>query len=236
MRWWNAIGLSCALAACRFEHAVATGAGADAGSTVDAAPLPCANKRVWSADFTADPTTLNLNGDPVVDWRIREGGGLPGVLADGVWSIGGAPTVSLDTQPKAEFNRRLRATARMRNIAMGTRGVVLALNVDYSPMTYMPLYLEVRLDEEHERQSATLVAKDGAIDIVVATFVDLGTGMIDVVLDVDPMQNQLAVSVGAETATHVYTPIPRNMNDDRFATLVAYSESEIDDARIELCQ
>jgi hypothetical protein len=189
-------------------------------------------KRAWTADFSADPTTLNLNGDPVVDWRIREGGGFPGQLADGVWTI--EPTATLDTQPKTDFNRRMRATARMRNTAMGTRGVMLALNVDYSPMTFMPLYLEVRLDGDH--QIATLFGRDPTAEIVIATFADLGTGMIDVLIDIDPMQNTLVVNVGAASSTHVYRPIPRNTNDDRYASLIAYSAGEFDDVRVEVCQ
>lgn len=237
MRWWNALGISCALAACQFDHASAP-EGLDAAAAAgDAAPLPCANKRVWSADFTIDPTTLNQNGDPALDWRIRAGGGLPGQLTDGVWSV--ADVVSLDTQPKADFNRRLRATARMRHTAIGatgTRGVMLWLNVDYSPMTYAPLYLELVLDAEHARQTATLFATTATGELALATFPDLTTGMVDVMLDVDPMQNTVSVAVGGLTSSHVYTPIPRNMNDDRFATLVAYSAAEIDDARIELCQ
>jgi hypothetical protein len=234
---WTAIGFACALSACQFEHRVAGDVVDDPGGSIppDAAPLPCAMKRTWTADFSADPTTLNLNGDPVADWRIREGGVLPGALADGVWSIDG-PIVSLDTQPKTDFNRRMRATTRMRNTAMGTRGVVLALNVDYSPMTYMPLSLEISLDAEHERQTATLFAKDGASQLALATFPDLTTEMVDVLLDIDPMQNTVTVAVGATSSLHAYAPIPREMNDDRFATLVAYSAAEIDDARIELCQ
>jgi hypothetical protein len=228
------------LLACRFEHGEAMTTAADASADasavgVDAAPLPCANKRVWSADFSADPTTLNLNGDPALDWRIREGGGLPGVLADGVWSIGSAAAVALDTQPKDNFNRRLRATARLRQTAMATRGVMLAINVDYSPMAYMPLFVEVRLDAEHERQSATLFAKTPTSELALASFLDLGTGMVDVMLDVDPMQNTVTVTVGTESSTHIYMPIPRNMNDDRYATVFASSAAEIDDARVELC-
>jgi hypothetical protein len=236
MRWWNAIGIGLAFAACSYEHGVAPDAAIDPGITDDGAPLPCAMKRVWSADFSADPTTLNLNGDPVSDWRIREGGGLPGLLSDGVWSVAGAPMLALDTQPKTDFNRRMRATARMRNTVMGTRGVMLWLNVDYSRMHFMPLFFEVRLDAEHGRQLATLFGKDATSEYVIATFSDLGTGMVDVTIDIDPMQDMVTVKVGAASASHVYIPIERAMNDDRFATLAAYSDGEFDEARIELCQ
>jgi hypothetical protein len=232
MRGWSTIVLLCG---CSFDHGTARGADANILVGADAAPLTCPTKFVWTADFTVDPTTLNNNAGPEPDWRVREGGAFPGWLTDGVWSIGG-PTVSLDTQPKTDFNRRTRATARMRNTsAAGTHGVMLSLNADYSPMTFMPLYVELRLAEDGTSQTATLYGKDMAGEITIAVFPDLGTDMLDVMLDVDPMMNEVTVRIGNLSATHVYMPIPRMMNDDRFATLSAYSDSEVDDARVEVC-
>ena len=235
MRRWIALGF--ALIGCQFERGTAASPDGAGGAGTGVEPLPCTIKRTWAADFSIDPTTINANGDTVPDWRIRESGAFPGQLTDGVWALAGTPTVALDTQPKDNFNRRVRAIARLRNTsAGGTRGAVLALNVDYSPMTYMPLYLEVRLEPGEQAQTATLHGSDAGGDIVLATFAELGTGMVDVVVDVDPAKNSVTVQVGSESSTHGYTPIPRNMNDDRFASLATYdSATEFDAVRIELC-
>ena len=236
MRGWSSC--ICLLAACSFEKGVGTSSN-DGSTGGDAAPLVCPMmKREWIADFSIDPTTQNLNGDPEPDWRVRDGGAFPGLLADGVWSIGGTPSVSLDTQPKVDFKNRTRATARMRATSAGTRGVMLWLNVDYSPMTFMPLYLEVRLEPDGLTQTATLYGKDPVGEITLQTFPDLGTGFVDVRLEIDAMMNTVTAQVGnAERYSYAYTPIPREMNDDRFATLVAYgSDGQFDEARIETCQ
>ncbi|HEY5945628.1 MAG TPA: hypothetical protein VIV40_09050 [Kofleriaceae bacterium] len=242
MRWSYAIALCCVVAGCQFNHGAA---GVDAVDVVagdaaspDAKPLACILKHTWTADFSIDPTTLNLNGDPEPDWRIREGGTFPGQLADGVWSVARTDAVSLDTQPKTDFNRPMRATARMRNTSSaGTRGVILSLNVDYTPMTFMPLLLEVRLDADEQHQTVTLFSKGPTVEMPIVTFPNLGTGFVDALVDIDPMQNTVTVQVGSESSTHVYTPIPRNMNDDRFATLFDYgSDGQFDEARIEVCQ
>src|SRR6185436_14536622 len=81
MRGWTTIVLLCG---CSFEHGTAADQ-ADANVVgVDAAPLTCPTKFVWTADFTVDPTTLNNNAGPEPDWRVREGGAFPGWLTDGV--------------------------------------------------------------------------------------------------------------------------------------------------------
>ena len=236
MRGWCVVAL---ISGCTFPDGKAAppdGAAGAGGFTIE--PLPCPMTRAWVADFSSDPTTQNLNGDPELDWHIREGGALPGLLADGIWSIATttpAAMISLDTQPKVDFNRRTRAIARLRATSAGTRGVMVWLDVDYTPMTFMPLYLELQLDGAD--QVATLHGKDELVELTFATFTGLGTGFVDVMLDVDPMNDRVDVRVGDQTSSHVYTPIPRMMNDDRFATLVAYgSDGEFDEAKIEVCR
>lgn len=233
MRGWSALILVCG---CSFEHGTAAETPEADAAAVDVEPLPCTVRFAWTADFTVDPTTLNNNAGPEADWRLREGGAFPGLLADGLWSVTSTAGVTLDTQPKTDFNRRTRATARLRNTSTaGTRGVLLSLNADYSPMTFMPLYLEVRLAADAATQTATLFGKDATGEITIASFPDLTTGMLDVMLDIDPAANQVTVRAGTAISTHVYNPIAREMNDDRFATLAAYSDSEVDDVRVEVC-
>ncbi|HEX5063689.1 MAG TPA: hypothetical protein VFV99_30130 [Kofleriaceae bacterium] len=238
MRGWSVLLLVCG---CSFEHGISVDtrdadADASASALADAAPLPCSTRFVWTADFTVDPTTLNNNAGPEPDWRLRDGGALPGALADGVWAIADSPPVALETQPKTDFNRLTRATARLRNTSpAGSRGVVFGLNADYSPMTYMPLYLEVRLAADTLTQTATLYGRDTTGEITLASFPDLATGLLDVMLDIDPAANQVQVRVGSASSTYLYMPIPREMNDDRFATIAAYSDSEVDEVRVEVC-
>jgi hypothetical protein len=232
MRGWSVLFLVCG---CSFEHGTASDT-SEADASFDVTPLPCTARYVWTADFTVDPTTLNNNAGPEPDWRLREGGAFPGLLAGGLWSVTSSAPVTLDTQPKTDFNRRTRAIARLRNTSVaGTRGVLLSLNADYSPMTFMPLYLEVRLASDAATQTATLYGRNATGEITIASFPDLTTGMLDVMLDIDPTANQVTLRAGNASSTHVYDPISREMNDDRFATLAAYSDSEVDDVRVEVC-
>jgi hypothetical protein len=241
MRWPIAVALlGCHALGCRFDHG-RTPSGPD-DAEIDTAPdmsRPCGATKVWATDFSTDPTQLEANGDGVKDWRMRDGGMFPGLLMNGVWISAGTPLAPLDTAPKHDFATRLVATARYRNTAPPTSlGAVMWLNVDFTATTFMPLWLELRVDGGVAMQRAILHGKDAAQnDLPLITFGGLGAGMIDVELEIDPDHDLVTATVAGMTMSATYVPIPRADNDDRFATLVAYgSPSEFDQARIEVCQ
>src|SRR4051812_44567873 len=89
------------------DTSVVVGGDADAPPPmIDAptdAPGECGGKR-WVADFSSDPTVLDVDGDQIPDWIYRGGGAFPtNQLANGAWHIPMATLPPLDTRPVYDF-------------------------------------------------------------------------------------------------------------------------------------
>ena len=127
------------------------------------APGPCTTK-VWATDFSTDPTQLDGNGDGLNDWRMRDGGTLPGTLANGLWQAPGSPVRSLDTEPKQDFSTRTKVSVRMRATAYdATAGAVFWINVDYTPTTFMPLDTPTKMPSSRARRRDIARASSSSI-------------------------------------------------------------------------
>lgn len=198
---------------------------------------PCLTPKIWEADFSSDPELLDVNGDSIPDWDVRDGMLRPGTISNGVWV---APTPPpLDTQPKQDFRTRTRVHVRMR--AVGTtpqtandHGAVFWINMNYGDGDFAPLWLDA--NRNGSTQSLHLYTKDALQQrIELAKFADLGLELIDARLDIDPTLRTVAIQVGAMTANVTYTEIPI-AGDDRWATVTAFSSSsEFDHVKVEVC-
>lgn len=210
-----------------------------ADGPTDGSAAPCATTKVWLADFTADPTTQNLNGDGVNDWAMRDMGALAGTLTSGIWAEPGTPTRPLDSQPKQDFATRTRVNLRMRNpvAPTGAYAAVFWINVDYTATTFAPLYVDVRRTSNPSGQLVRLFGKsDAATEVVLAQAFVTPYTFFNLALDISPATNQVIMTIETVAQTATYTEIPRNGNDDRWATAVAYgADAEFDVVRVEVC-
>jgi len=211
-------------------------AGDDAGPAGDDGGAGCVLRR-WRADFGADPTSQDLNGDGMNDWRIRAGGAFPvDQLSGGVWR---APTGSgaLDTVPNHGFNGRVRASVRMRSTDTGGNGATMWVNVDYSATSFAPVYVQLRRQGDGT-QTLTLHGKtSNPVTLALATVSGLGGGMVEVDLDIDTALNLVTLTVdGVVRGTFTYfTYGPPNT--DRFGTVITWSSgAEFDWVEISDCE
>lgn len=249
--------LAFVVAGCGFEHgALGTHADDDASVGDDDAPLDDAmidarldgspslsgvcNGKVWLADFTADPTAQDLNGDGTNDWAIRNSGTLDTAqLFGGVWHLpqAGEP---LDTQPKQDFTTRTIVDVRMRNTTTsGAKGAVFWINVGFSAGSFAPLFVDVKLQTDSTQTAKVMTKNATSQEITSATITNLATGFVDVHLDIHPDTLKATYSIndgsGASSAT-INLVRPTTTADDRWATVIAFSgASEFDRVKVEVC-
>lgn len=240
MRW-----LACfVLGACAFDHGKVSATtdaampdAIDAPQPRDAAGGPACGGKVWLADFTTDPTTLDLNGDGMPDFAMRDAQPLGGTLASGVWSE--SMPRPLDSQPKQPFLTRTVVHVRMRNTVMpapGGLGAIFWINVDYDGTNFAPLYINAAL-QSGNTQTATLVGKSGpSAAYVIAQVSFLDTGMHDYYLDIAPTQHVVDFKVDAlDMPGKSFTAFAANGNTDEWASLDAATASDFDELSVEVC-
>jgi hypothetical protein len=77
---------------------------------------------------------------------------------------------------------------------------------------------------------------EGQNDVLLVVRPNLGAGLVDIELDIDPGGSTAAATVNGEVlGTFPFTRIPANL--DRFATVTPYATAaEFDLARIETCE
>jgi hypothetical protein len=164
---------------------------------------PTCGGKLWSTDFSVDPTTIDNNCDGVADFHVRETLALPGTLANGVWAEPGsfmAPALHLDTAPADPFLTRTIVHARMRSVAvgMGSRhGALLWIDVGDNGTQFGSVFVEMRQTGDAASQNISLWEKaEGGVEI----FLDplppgFDTGFHDVDLDIDPTAETVTFSV-----------------------------------------
>lgn len=207
----------------------------DAAPTPDAPSLCADTRRVWEADFSADPTALDLDGDSVADWVVRNGAGFPRAELDGgVWHA--SANLALDTQPKDAFDGLTMVEVRMRNIERGGEGAVFWINADTAGDTYAALYLSLTLRPNGTQTLRLYSKRDNRTRETLHEQTRLGTGFVDVRLAIDAARDQVGIWIdGVDFGARNYFTFPRP-DDNRFATVIAYgSASEFDHVRIETC-
>ena len=202
------------------------------------ASAPCLMPKIWEADFSSDPETIDVNGDAIPDWDVRGGAMRPGVMSAGVWATPTPPP--LDTQPKQDFRTRTRVQVKMRSTVdtpqtVNDHGAVFWINMSYGNGDFAPLWLDA--NRASGTQSLRLYTKNPAQQpIELAAIPNLGLGFIDARLDIDPTLRTVEIRVAGEPVVNVtYTEIPKT-GDDRWATVTAFSSaSEFDYIKIEVC-
>ena len=242
------------VAGCGFTHGALQSSGGDADvddsatsdtlidARLDGPTLgtgTCTGK-IWFADFTADPTAQNLNGDNTNDWALRSGTFDADQLVNGVWTLpdAGPP---LDSQPKQNFDTRTIVDVRMRSTSTsGARGAVFFINVGFDGTgTFVPLFVDVK-KQSNNTQTAYVITKNAAsVEQVSATVSSLSLGFVDVHLDINPGALTFTYMIsdgGSASAAGGSLGRVTAIADDRWATVVAFSgAAEFDRVRVEVC-
>jgi hypothetical protein len=263
----NAVAASaCLMAACGFApHGLAsTDApptsvdGTSAASDAVAPDAPTAGKQdapamlemngsacsgaVWHADFSVDPTTIDLNGDGIDDFAVRGGGSLPGTIGSGVWTVP-ANSSALDSQPKQPFTTRVVLDVTMQSVTRGTtHGTVAWINTGYTATTFAPLFLDLQRDSDSSNsQTLTVFGKQGsdADESQIDAFSVGDDNLHHFHVDIEPtaLTYHLTMDGSAQDrGSKTYYAVPLNGNSDQWATVVAYGgDSVFDDFQVEVC-
>jgi hypothetical protein len=129
--------------------------------TFQAGNEPEVLEAAWDADFSADPTTVDGDGDGRADWTLRSGGALTGyTIAGGLLAATG--TAALDTTVSSpSFGGLTTATARFRDTTAGDGGVSLRLNANRSNGMIAPVIATLTLESDGT-QTLTLQAVSAA--------------------------------------------------------------------------
>jgi len=210
--------------------------GDDAAAGGDAGVFTCATApRRWLVDFSVDPTTLDTEQDPALDWAVRGGGTFPaGELVGGSWVA--SSSLALDTQPKLDFLGRTHVAARMRATGAGGIGATVWINVDYAAGMFAPLWMTMQLAAANGQVFRVHGKQLGNDDVVLADL-PIAAGLVTAALDIDPATGMLSGSVEGVAFGPVAFPRLAVANDDRFLTVIAYATpSEFDYVELVTCE
>ena len=159
---------------------------------------PTCGGKLWSTDFSVDPTTIDHNCDGTADFHVRQDVPLPGTLSAGVWAEPGSPIEQLDTHPAGPFITRTIVHARLRNVEveMGSRhGALLSIDLGIDATHFGTVFVEMRRTGGASSQNITLFSKDQNFDVVLDPIPGFDTGFHDLDLDLDPPSRKITLSV-----------------------------------------
>ncbi|MDX2055255.1 MAG: hypothetical protein SFV15_22825 [Polyangiaceae bacterium] len=155
----------------------------------------CTVEKMWAADFSEDPTELDINGDNVKDWRLRDGAPFPAdELQGGVWHAKGARL--LDTAPGNSFNHRVVVDVRLRHPGLESDDVPAAfwINVAGPNAPVVSVAAEVRHVGNSQRfRLSTLDTESHLVELY--TLPGLADDLVEVHLEITPGSRQVKVSV-----------------------------------------
>jgi hypothetical protein len=180
----------------------------------------------WRADFDANPTTTNANGDGVADWAQTSGSFDPLTLVSGVWR----PTSALETRPLNDFTNITTIDVRCQNTTIGGNGAVLRINADRQGGQYAPLVVYVQLQSDGT-QTLTLSGKSSDANTTpLFTRSRLSSDPVRFQLTILPQHNVVNLRINDEDqGAYSYPTYAPSSADNRFLTLYEdTSQAEFD--------
>jgi hypothetical protein len=191
---------------------------------------PEALSAVWEADFSVDPTQLDVNADGQDDWARRDGQPFnPASLQDGVWHA----DEELDTRPDNDFVEPVTVDVRFRNTTIGGDGAVFWINADWANGLFTPIFACLQLQADGKQTLTVYTKLDGSSRLSLMSVPGLSGGFVSLRLLIDPGPNTVNVRInGHDYGTRTYR-IFSPSSDQRFATIMGSgSQAEFDHVRV----
>ncbi len=196
-------------------------AGADATSQVTASARALNTPEVldgyWEADFSANPTVLDVNADGVGDWVRRDGQPFnAATLSGGVWDVDN----TLDSQPNCDFTALTTIDLRLRNTSTIGDPVVFTFNADWVGSNVAPLLIRLQRKADGTQTLRVYGQTDTATDVKLAQAAGL-QDFVTLRLLIDPGRISVYVRVnGTEVGTFAYYTF-NAASYNHFASLLA---------------
>ncbi len=163
---------------------------------------PCVADALWAADFTADPTLLDINADGVADWIAAGAGFVEGQLTTGRWQIDRA----LDSNPENDFDTLTVIEAQVRDTVSSDDGAGIAVNFDRNGTTCAPLSVIIRLESDNTQTLRLRNDIDGGETVTLAQVGQLSSAFHAVRLILDDRSDTVNLTVdGEDRGTFNYT-------------------------------
>ena len=171
-------------------------------TSVNTLNVPEALSAVWQADFSADPTSVDLNGDGP-DWNVRNGGAIhPSKIHDGIWDVGADALVELDTAPDDGFAELTTVDLRFRCTQTNGGGIYFQINADYTGGGFTPAVATIELLPDGTQQ---LTVTAGAATLVRISGLPADFVTLRLLIDPGPDTNNIVVD-GTDRGTYSYIP------------------------------
>jgi hypothetical protein len=180
----------------------------------------------WRADFDANPTTTNANGDSSADWAQPSGTFDPSTLVAGIWR----PTSALETRPLYDFTNITTINARCQNTSVGGNGAVMQINADRQGGQFAPLVVCVQLQSDGT-QTLTLYGKASDTNMTpLATRSRLSSDPVRFQVMILPQNNVVNLCINDEDqGTYSYPTYAPLSTTNRYLTLFEdTSQAEFD--------
>ncbi len=149
----------------------------------------------WELTFNQNPTTVDVNGDGILDWVV-DGGGTFNMASLGylVWTTSGT---FLDTAPANNFATTTVVDLSWQNTSMGGNGATFSINALRSSSTCAPLlvYLALQADGTQTLTVNEQIAGGSLQNLI--TIPGLPSSLVDLHLIIDPVSKGICVNANS---------------------------------------
>jgi hypothetical protein len=199
---------------------------------------PCTPLRRWRADFSSDPTKLDVDSDGVLDWAQRNGAAFSTAeLANGIWTP--ATGNPLDTRPLYDFDERTVVQLRFKSLAPPSQelGGVFWINVGNGQAQAAAVVASVA--KFAGGQKVTIYGKPGANLSKLGSIVSGGDNFAEVTLDIEPRMGIVTAILGGTSASWAFPKTGPSPITERAATVQSWpggGGAQFDEVVITTCK
>jgi prepilin-type N-terminal cleavage/methylation domain-containing protein len=147
----------------------------------------------WELNFQQNPTTIDVNGDGIMDWVV-DGGGTFNMasLGNTTWTTSGA---ILDTNPACNFATTTVIDLTCQNATVGGNGATFSINALQSGSTCAPLYAYLTLQADGTQTLTVGQQIASGSNKVLITIPGLPNGLLAINLIIAPSPAGISVTI-----------------------------------------
>jgi hypothetical protein len=196
-------------------------AGTQSNARIDASValdnLPELLSNYWRLDFDHIPTTLDADGNGVLDWVTTGGAAFAtGSLSGGIWNASGA----IESRPLNDFINVTTVEVACRNTSVGGNGAVVRINADRQSSLHAPIFTSLQLQSDGT-QTLTLHGKNTGGNVLLFSRQRLPNEFIRIRLTIDPTNNIVNLLINGEDQGTFTYPTLAPVTNDAFLTMFA---------------